>query len=512
MVVLTEGLRAIAGDAMRAALMRFTHSPLSGAVTGATTTAVLQSSSATTVAAVGFVGAGLLGFSESLGIIFGANLGTTLKGWLVALLGFKLNLGTVVLPVILIGAIMRLFGRGRSAQIGYAMAGFGLIFVGITTMQHGMAGLEGIISPERLPDDTLGGRLLLVLMGMIFTAITQSSSAGVATALTALYTGAISFPQAAALVIGMDVGTTVTAAIASIGGTNAARRTGLSHVIYNIMTGLGALILLSPYMWLWEAVAPGAMLENAEIALVGFHSGFNLVCISIVIPFTYHFARFVQRVLPEGGEGFTDNLDRNLLREPQLALDAAQDSLLRQLKALLNHTGAILGVQPQSDLTNLTVLQAALDETQGYVDRIHLKEGDGEQWKRLLAIYHTLDHMQRLHERCEEEEDRAVTARESVELEEVRNRLGSCLPRLYAAYVQNQWGEAVEIAAENHAWVAERVEPLRALTVEQVAHNDISVAAATNRMEAIRWLMRVSRHLARINHHLATAMMAVGKS
>jgi phosphate:Na+ symporter len=278
------------------------------------------------------------------------------------------------------------------------------------------------------------------------------------------------------------------------------------------MTGVGALIFLTPYIWLWETLAPGALLENAEIALVGFHSSFNFLGVVLVLPFTYRFARFVQRVVPEGGDGYTDSLDRALLREPQLALNAVQDCLFRQLNALLNHVGAILGVQPHSDRANLTVLQAALDETLGYVDRIHLKEGDGEQWERLLAIYHTLDHMQRLHERCEEEEDRAVTARESVELEEVRGRLSACLPQLYAAYLQNQWIEAAELAAENYSWVAGRVEPLRAFTVEQVAQDAITVAIATDRMEAIRWLERVSRHLARINHHLATAMMAVGRS
>ena len=137
---MTDGLRALAGSAIRGALMRFTRSPLSGAVTGAVSTAILQSSSATTVAAVGFVGAGLITFSASLGIIFGANIGTTMTGWLVALLGFKLNLGTVILPVILVGTILRLFGNGRAANIGYALAGFGLIFVGITLMQQGMSG------------------------------------------------------------------------------------------------------------------------------------------------------------------------------------------------------------------------------------------------------------------------------------------------------------------------------------------------------------------------------------
>jgi phosphate:Na+ symporter len=151
MIVMTDGLRALAGNAMRTALMRFTRTPLSGAITGAVTTAILQSSSATTVATVGFVGAGLISFSAALGIIFGANVGTTVTGWLVAILGVKLKLGTVILPLIFIGTSLKLFAQERVARLGYAIAGFGLIFVGITTLQEAMGGLQGVISPAQLP-------------------------------------------------------------------------------------------------------------------------------------------------------------------------------------------------------------------------------------------------------------------------------------------------------------------------------------------------------------------------
>ena len=143
-VIMTAGLKGVAGDALRSALTRFTKSPLSGACTGAVSTAILQSSSATTVAAVGFVGAGLLSFPQALGIIFGANVGTTITGWLVALLGFKFQLGSVVLPLILAGVLLHLFGRGRLQQGGLALAGFGLIFVGIATMQAGMSSMQGV--------------------------------------------------------------------------------------------------------------------------------------------------------------------------------------------------------------------------------------------------------------------------------------------------------------------------------------------------------------------------------
>ena len=296
MIVMTDGLRALAGHAMRAVLMRFTKSPLTGALTGAISTAILQASGITTLAAIGFVGAGLITFPESLGIIFGANIGTTFKGWIIALLGFKLSLGNVFLPIVFIGAILRLFSKGRLATVGYSIAGFGLVFVGLTFMQESMSELHGFVTFENLPADTLSGRLLLVALGIIFTVLTQSSSAGVAAALTALYADIINFNQAAALVIGMDLGTTSTAAIATIGGSVGVRRTGFSHVIFNLLTALLALLLINPYTWVWNYFSPGELIKNAEIALVGFHTCFNTLGVIMILPFTNQFAGFHGKV------------------------------------------------------------------------------------------------------------------------------------------------------------------------------------------------------------------------
>ncbi|MCG8325163.1 MAG: Na/Pi symporter, partial [Thiotrichales bacterium] len=131
MIIMTGSIRELAGSSLRRFLLKFTKTPVSGVLTGTVSTAILQSSSATTVASVGFVAAGILTFSQALGIIFGANIGTTVTGWMVALLGFKLKLGEIVLPLILIGAALKLFGKGKAGSAGLALAGFGLIFVGI---------------------------------------------------------------------------------------------------------------------------------------------------------------------------------------------------------------------------------------------------------------------------------------------------------------------------------------------------------------------------------------------
>ena len=507
MIVMTNGLKTLAGSVMRRALMQFTRTPISGVLTGAIATAVLQSSSATTVATVGFVSAGLIPFSAALGIILGANIGTTMTGWLVAILGFKLKLGTVMLPLIFIGTSLKLFSRGRVGTVGMASAGFGLIFVGITTMQTAMDGVESFITPAQLPPDTWFGRLKLVALGILSTIITQSSSAGVATTLAALYAGAVNFNQAAALVIGMDVGTTVTAVIASVGGSLNARRTSLSHVFYNFWTAFLALQLITPYTWLWNQFLPGALIDNAEIALVAFHTSFNFVGITCLLPFLKQFAWVIMRIIPGEEATYTDELSEALLEQPELALNAVQKALEAELLALLHHIAAILG-DARGKRVDLVALQTALDDTHVYLDRIDLSPATNHNWERLINLIHALDHLQRLHERCEEDEDRAQTAQVTPELMEDSQLLLVTLQNVLRLVQEQRWQRATEKAKETSALIHHQVKPYRAKTVNQIADGQIDVLVGTARLEAIRWLRRVSKHITRSTFHLYQAILA----
>ncbi len=508
MIVLTDGLRALAGNAMRSALMRFTKSPTTGALTGAASTAILQSSSLTTVAAVGFVGAELITFPDALGIIFGANIGTTLKGWIIALLGFKFSLGNIFLPLVFVGAILKLFTKGRLSKIGYTIAGFGLIFVGITYMQTSMSEMHSFISFENLPADSLTSRLFLVLIGIVFTAITQSSSAGVVAALTALYAGLINFNQAAALVIGMDIGTTMTAALATLGGSVGVKRTGFSHVIYNIMTATGALILLTPYTRVWEYFSPGSLVNNAEIALVGFHTFFNTLGVLVILPFTNHFARFMEKLIPETESSYISKLDRAILVEPELALNAVHFTVKSESLALFKHVNAILGDTHIGKRADLDELQSALNNTQLYLDNINIKDAKDSNWERLVEVIHTLDHLQRLHERCEEDEDRAITARVTPELVSECKLLTSTIDSILADIEIDDWFSASEKSRKTAEIIHAKVSPFRAEVMEKIARGELDANLGTSNLEAIRWLRRVSRHIARITQHTNASLLA----
>jgi len=509
-IIMTDGLGHLAGNAMRSALMRFTHSPLSGAFTGSITTAILQSSSATTVAAVGFVGAGLITFSESLGIIFGANIGTTVTGWIVVLLGFKLKLGNLAMIFVLIGMLLRLFAKNRLATFGYTLAGFSIIFVGIAMMQNGMSIFADFINPDMLPLDTFTGRLKLVAIGIIFTAITQSSSAGVAVALSALFAGAINFEQAAALVIGMDVGTTITAALATIGQSVEARRTGFSHVIYNIITAFGAFFLITPFTMIIGDFFPTLLTDNAEISLVAFHTTFNLIGLIIILPFTNNFANLMNKLIPAEKALFTNTLDTMLLQQPSIALTTVQNSIYAEIIVLLEHINSLLG-DPKSKRVDIERLQKELNKTHSYIDKITLASESGVQWERLIAMIHTLDHMQRLHERCEEEEYRAIILKNSEYFVKERDIMISSIRSIIEAIESKQWNKMYKLSYKTKSTLYKNLKPSRRIIVKKIARGEIDVQEGTNYLEGIRWLKRVNWHITRITFHYEQALLATAK-
>lgn len=502
MIVLTDGLKSLAGNAMRAALARHTQSPLSGAVAGAATTALVQSSSATTVTVVGFVGAGLLTFPQAVGVIFGANIGSTATGWLVTILGLKLQLGTIVLPLVFIGVLLRLFGRGRLRQLGWAMAGFSLLFIGIDALQKAMAVFEGSVTPTDFPADDTLGRLQLILTGIVITLVTQASSVGVATALVALGAGAISFPQAAALVIGMDIGTTCTAALATVGGSTAMRQTGLAHVIYNLMTGIMAFFLLTPYTsfvtWL-----QGGEIGNGQIALVAFHTTFNTLGVALVLPVAGAFAGLVQWLIPDRGVQLLRRLDRHLLSDPQAAVDAAS-ATIRDIAACAFETlDKTLGSEAAEGADEIVSgrLSNAIEGARDFLEKVRTGDEIATPHLRHIACMHALDHLERLDHRLRQQ-IRVDAIRENETLSKLSRPL-----RLRDALTAG--GELAKLEAElerTSLLLTEQDRRFREETFDAAALQRVDADTALLRLDAMRWLQRSSYHLWRIVHHLGIAL------
>jgi len=496
MLLLTDGLKALAGQRMKDTLARFTSTPLSGATTGALTTAIVQSSSATTVAAVGFVASGLLTFPQALGIIFGANIGTTFTGWLVAILGFKLDLGQIALPFVFLGAVLRLALKGRAAHVGQALAGFCLIFIGIEHLKTGLDAFSGLVTPTDFPPDTPFGRLQLVAIGILITLVTQSSSAGVATALAALGAGAISFPQAAALVIGMDVGTTFTAALATFGGGTMARRTGFAHVIYNLITGVMALMLLTPFNQIARPLIEGG---DPQIALVAFHSVFNLAGVVLVLPFARPFARLIEWIVPEKGAPLTRMLDPLLLDDPRTAT-----GLVRQTVDTL--TDAVTGIlqsrlakpaPPQMEQDTKAIANAIF-EARLYLDKIPALPRDPDQDRQIKALYHSLDHLGRLLHRCGQGE-RILELSMDQRLSRLSNLLSRViLPRDERDLVTQNPASCEATLGRLCLLIKRQRWRQRDKLIARAAASSLPAETVWRKLDALRWLHRGSYHLWRL--------------
>ncbi len=400
MEVMTAALRDAAGRDLRALLARFTTTPLRGAVTGAAATAVIQSSSATTVMVVGFVGAGLLGMPQALGVVFGANVGTTATGWLVSILGFKLNLDAIALALLLPASLGLLLGHGALARGARVLAGLCLLLVGLSVMQEGAAGLTDRLTPAQLPGASLGGLLALAGLGLAVTVLMQSSSAALALALVMLNSGALSLIQAVAIVLGMNIGTTFTALLASVGGSAAMRQTGLANLLFNI----GTFAIAFPLVWLGadRIAALGAARDPMTVLLL-CHSGFNLMGVALFLPFTARFAALIARLLPDPAGAPLVVLDARMLRDADAALVTAQSAGDTIAARLFRALGAAMAPAPDyRGLAALGPVDAALDELRAFVQRISLPEGRAQAALAYTDLLHQLDHLSRLRSRARE--------------------------------------------------------------------------------------------------------------
>lgn len=326
MRLMTQGLGLAAGSQLRSILGRWTRTPILGVFSGFLITALVQSSSAVTVAVIGFVNAGIMNLTQSIGVIFGANMGTTVTGWIVAAVGFSVDVKVLALPLIGLGAALRLTGNnGGREHLGDALAGFGLFFLGIEVLQGGFVNLQDHLDISTL---AAGGWLcvpLFTAVGFVLTLAMQSSSAAMALVLTAALSGMLGLNCAAAAVVGTNIGTTSTAALSVIGATPRAKKVAGAHIIFNLGTGALALLALPGLLRvLREGFALAGLSPGPAAFLATFHTLFNVLGVLVFLPLTDRLVRFLERHV---GRRVADlsrprYLDRNVLQAPGLALDA----------------------------------------------------------------------------------------------------------------------------------------------------------------------------------------------
>ena len=305
MKVMSEALQKLAGERMRALMRTVTGNRVAALGSGFTVTCLVQSSSASTVMIVSFVNAGLLTLTESIGMIMGANLGTTTTFWLVSYLGFKFSLSSIALPIIGIALPLIFMRKSVLRDTGEFLIGFGLLFLGLVFLRDSVPDIRS--NPEILEfiQDYTGhgfwSVLFFFIFGTILTIVVQSSSVAGAITITMAFKGWIDYPTAAAIILGENVGTTITANLAALGGNPAAKRAALAHFFFNIIGVIWAIVLFSPLTRLIDGLMPGdaSLPENIPVHMAAFHSGFNLLNIVLLIGFVPQLGRLVTRLIKD---------------------------------------------------------------------------------------------------------------------------------------------------------------------------------------------------------------------
>jgi phosphate:Na+ symporter len=389
---LTEGLKGLSGDSLRRTLQRFVSGRFSAVTSGAILTVATQSSTATILTVIGFVGAGLVTLPQAIAVNIGATLGTTSTPWMVAILGLRLRIATAALPLLGVGAFLWLIARGRLRSFGAVLAGFGLIFTGIDFLQTGMAGIRWNV--DAWAGTGFGAMWILAGIGIVMTVVMQSSSAAAATTLVALDAGSLTFEQGCAMIVGQSIGTAATTGLAVIGGSLTVRRAALAHIVYSLIAGFLAMLFLRPLTGAAEWV--GSQLDDSHgvLALAAFSTIFKLAGIVVFYPWLDHFARLIVRISGEGSPSAVSRLEPIVAQAGgPVALEASWRAILEVAHGAVDAcrrrlAGEAVNYQPASE---------AIQQIEHFLESLSLETIDlGTIGPRLVRLCHALDHLTEL--------------------------------------------------------------------------------------------------------------------
>lgn len=349
MTLMSEGLQKVAGSRLRSILSAMTANSFTRVLTGTLITAVIQSSSATTVMIVSFVNAGLLSLTQAVGVIMGANIGTTVTSWLISLLGFTADISVLSIPLVGVGFVFMMFKSQKRKSIGEMIIGFALLFLGLTFLKNSVPDLsanpEAISFIQRWTGWGFPSILIFVLVGTVLTIILQSSSATVALTLVMASQGWIPFEIAAAMVLGENIGTTITANIAASVGNISAKRAALAHTVFNVFGVIWVLAIYKPFLWLVARIVVGLggedpFTSSASLlyAISTVHTLFNITNTCILIWFTPQIVKFVTWII----KGHKDEEEVFRLRYIQGGMMSTAELSLEQAEQEVVHFSEIV--------------------------------------------------------------------------------------------------------------------------------------------------------------------------
>ncbi|MFH1514217.1 MAG: Na/Pi cotransporter family protein, partial [bacterium] len=358
MKLMSDSLQKVAGDKMRAILGKMTGNRFSGILTGATVTTVIQSSSATTVMLVSFVNAGLLSLTGAIGVIMGANIGTTVTAWIVSLLGFKIKMEVIAIPILAFVLPLIFSKKMKRRSWGEFVVGFSILFLGLGFLKDAVPNMqeypEILAFVSQFADMGVFSVLLFILVGTIFTVIIQSSSATMALTIVMCYNGLIPFDIAAAMVLGENIGTTITANVAAMVGNVSAKRAARAHTLFNVL-GVFWMVLAFPYfLRLVDYVVINLEGKSAftdvaaiPVGLSIFHSAFNILNTLVMVWFIKYYEKLVIKLVPykdEDDEEFRlRHINFGLFSTPELDLVQAE----KEISIFAKRTQKMFGFVPE---------------------------------------------------------------------------------------------------------------------------------------------------------------------
>lgn len=526
---MSEGMQAVAGNSLRRMIGTVTGNRFFAMIVGIVVTCVVQSSSITTVMVVGFVNSGVMGLAQAIGVIMGANIGTTITGWILVL-----KIGKYGLPLLGFSAFAHLFSKSdRMRYWAMALMGIGMIFFGLELMKDACSIIKDTPDFETwfnaFKADSYLGVLKCALVGCVMTVLVQSSSATLGITISLAFQGVISYETAAALVLGENIGTTITAMLASLGATTNARRAAYFHVIFNLAGVFWITLIFSPYVefiqWLthWTTstdLAAKVVVDGKETfpgttpLIATTHTVFNLANTLLFLPFLPVFVRLLERVLPSKDfkeKPHLTDLDIRMLETPLLAIEQSRKELERMgdgcVKMLAWLTDLRKQDDPDKELANRLqqrerVLDSIQDEMSAYITNLlsgnipHAAADEARLQLRMADEYESVsDYLAKLDEfdRKLRRDGHRFSDSQRAALHDLNNHLAEYLEQINVALSQNNRNILVETSPAAKR-IRSEIKQLRRTHLEELSSGSIAPAVSVAYLAGLNAYSRVLDH------------------
>ena len=514
MKMMSDGLERSAGKGMKRLFSRISDNRFAGVGVGAAVTAIIQSSSATSVMVIGFVNAGIMTLTQATAIIMGANIGTTVTGIIISFSAFNVSLYASVLAFV--GVMMMFFKNDSVKKAGGVLCGLGLLFVGLDAMSGAFGNSEiknmfgNMFAAIEFP-------LLLILVGTLFTALIQSSSAATGLLIIMVGQGALSVGNALFIVLGTNIGTCITAVIASVGTTTNAKRTALIHLLFN----LAGTIVFTVVLWLLGPYVVGllsSVFSNPQMQIAWFHVAFNIITTAMLLPFIKQLVKLAKLIIkdkpkPEERIYQLKYIDDRLLHTPPIAVAQVQKEILFMAELAKEKLSLSVNALITRDYVNKDKVaenEARINHTYHAIARYLIKLASlslSESDEKLIGAYHHVisdierigDHSENFLEQAEEMEKENVDFSEAAvaELAQMYNKVDNMFDLSVHAFSHRDY-----IVLERIASIEEEVDAMKdslgASHIERLNSGDCAVERGTYFFAAISGLERIADHLINI--------------